>query len=418
MKVLLFSIGTRGDVEPFLAVAEILKERGCEVVCVFPEQFREEVESLGYRFYGFSREFLDLLLNPDAQEVLGGGGSFLRRAKSWYKLARAGMKISNASVDLQHEVLTNELPDRVLYHPKCLFVLLWSMANPGRAIMMSPIPGVAHPVDDMSPMFGDNGRSLNRLAFRFMTTAKILAIKNFAKRYRKEYPQVDMSMASFRRAMLETERAIYTVSPTLFPKPPYWPDHVQVVGYFERDKATNWEPSDELLAFLKSHEQVVLISFGSMTNPEPQRKSEMIVNVLRKLGQTAIVNTSWGGLQKVDDAPDHVLFVESVPYDWLFPRIAAVVHHGGSGTTHMGVKYGLPSLIIPHAVDQFFWDRTIARLGLGPRGVRVSKLTESNFEERLADLLANEEYARNAQEASEQMRSEADPDRLFDFISN
>jgi len=83
----------------------------------------------------------------------------------------------------------------------------------------------------------------------------------------------------------------------------------------------------------------------------------------------------------------------------------------------MGVKYGLPSLIIPHAVDQFFWDRTIARLGLGPRGVRVSKLSESNFEGKLADLLSNEEYRRNTQTAAERMRSETDPDRLAELIT-
>lgn len=80
---LLFSIGARGDIEPFLAVAEILKRRGLEIVCVFPEQFRCEVERIGYGFHGFSSEFLDLHLNPDAQRILGGGGSLVSKIKSW-----------------------------------------------------------------------------------------------------------------------------------------------------------------------------------------------------------------------------------------------------------------------------------------------------------------------------------------------
>ena len=116
--------------------------------------------------------------------------------------------------------------------------------------------------------------------------------------------------------------------------------------------------------------------------------------------------------------PEHVMFVDWIPYDWLFPKIHAVVHHGGSGTTHMGVAYRLPSLLIPHAVDQFFWSRTIAERLLGPKGIRVSELTESEFEPKLLDLLRNEEYGRNAQAMSELMRSEADRNRLFDLIAS
>src|SRR5688572_25259424 len=112
MKALLLSIGTRGDIEPFLAVAEILKEREWEVVCVFPEQFRADAESMGFRFYGFRKEFLELLDGRDAKQVLGGGGSMLSRLRSWYSLARSGYRISKEMVALQHEVQLKENPDR------------------------------------------------------------------------------------------------------------------------------------------------------------------------------------------------------------------------------------------------------------------------------------------------------------------
>src|SRR5690606_31591941 len=126
----------------------------------------------------------------------------------------------------------------------------------------------------------------------------------------------------------------YTVSPSLFPKPSYWPDTAHVVGYFERDKTSHWEPTAALKQFIDTHEKIVFISFGSMTNSDPAGKTATIVN-----GIPAIIGISGGGLERSADVPEHVMFVESVPYDWLFPQVHAVVHHGGSGTTHTAIKY-------------------------------------------------------------------------------
>ena len=417
MKALLISMGTRGDIEPFLAVAEILKEKDWEVVCVFPEQFREDVEAMGFRFYGFNREFLELLGTSDAKQVLGGGGSIYSRLQSWYSLARAGYRISKEMIAFQHEVQLKEKPDRILYHPKCNFALVWGKANPGKTIMVSPIPGMAHPIDHMTVLWGDHGRAFNRLSFWFVNTIKAITISTVARKFKTDYPGVKITAYAIKRRMLEKEETIYTVSPTLFPRPSYWPPQAKVVGYFERDKTSNWEPSEELLAFLDKHERIVFISFGSMTNPEPKRKSQIIVDVLQKLGVPAIINTSWGGLQRIDDAREHVLFVDSVPYDWLFPKVYAVLHHGGSGTTHMAVKYGCPSLVIPHALDQTFWSRTIADLRLGPAGLNIRDLNEESFESKLVELYENAEYKIKALDISERIASESDRDTLYELIS-
>lgn len=411
-------MGTRGDIEPFLAVAEILKESEWEVVCVFPEQFRRDAEEMGFRFYGFSREFLELLDGDVAKQVLGGGGSILSRIRSWSSLARSGYRLSKEMVKLQHEVQLKESPDRVIYHPKCNFALVWGMANPGKSIMLSPIPGMAHPIDHMTVLWGDHGRTLNRLSFWFVNTVKALTIRLIASKFNTDYPGLKITVSAIKKQMLQKEETLYAVSPTLFPRPHYWPPQARVVGFFERDKTTNWQPSEELLAFLAKHEKIIFISFGSMTNPDPKLKSEIVVEVLRRLGVPAIINTSWGGLQRIDDAPESILFVESVPYDWLFPKVYAVVHHGGSGTTHMGVKHGLPSLVIPHAVDQLFWNRTISDFGLGPAGLNIRDLDQENLERKLLDLIGNAGYERKALEFSERMVSESDRHALYELISN
>ncbi|MCX2679015.1 glycosyltransferase [Galbibacter sp. EGI 63066] len=141
MKAVLFSIGTRGDIEPFLAMAQLLKGKNWDVVCVFPEQFREIVERMGLPFRGFSREFLDMLDSKEAKMFMGGQGSIFKRFRFLTKMARVGIKLSKDILELHNKIQKEEHPDRVLYHPKCNYSLIWGMANPGKSILVSPVPG-------------------------------------------------------------------------------------------------------------------------------------------------------------------------------------------------------------------------------------------------------------------------------------
>lgn len=409
-------MGTRGDVEPFLAVGEVLREKGWEIVCLFPEQFRAMTEAMGFRFHGFSEEFLKLIEGRDAKELLGGEGGIFRRMKNWATLARKGMKLARESVEIQHRVQIDEAPDRIIYHPKCNTAIVWGMANPGKVIMLAPIPGLAHAVDDFAPMWKDFGRTLNRASYRLINAIKAFAVKKFTKQFAKELGVSNLSVATINRSMLDTEKTIYTVSRSLFERPEYWPETAQVVGYFERDKTVDWTPDERLRAFLDDHKKIVFISFGSMTNTKPREKTEAIVNVLRRHNIPAIINTSWGGLTEIHDAPEHVLFVNDVPYDWLYPQIYAVVHHGGSGSTHMALKYGLPALVVPHALDQPFWARVVYEMGAGPAGTAINKLSELAFEQKLLDLYDNVEYRSNAEKLGRAMSSEADAERLVQTI--
>lgn len=416
MKALLISMGTRGDVEPFLAVGEVLRERGCDVVCLFPEQFRGMTEAMGFRFHGFSEEFLKLIEGSDAKEILGGEGGALSRMKNWATLARKGMKLAGESVEVQHRVQLEEAPDRIIYHPKCNNAIVWGMANPGKAIQLAPIPGLVHAVDEFAPMWKDLGRSLNRASYRLINWFKAFAVKKFTRKIIKDHGFEKLSVSAINKAILETEKTIYAVSPSLFERPQYWPETAQVVGYFERNKAQSWTPDERLLNFLETHEKIVFVSFGSMTNTKPREKTQAIVNVLKKNNIPAIINTSWGGLTEIADAPDHVMFVSDVPYDWLYPHIYAVVHHGGSGSTHMALKYGLPSLVIPHVIDQPFWARIVQDKGLGPEPLPIKNLNEPEFESRLIELYNRDAYKTEALSISNAMATEADQNGLFQFI--
>ena len=415
MRALLFSIGTRGDIEPFLAVAEILKAKDWEVICVFPEQFRNMVEDLGYPFHGFNKDFLELLEGAEAKNFMGGRGSVLQRISYLIKMSRQSIKLNGEMISFQHQLQELLYPDRIIYHPKCLTALLYGMAHPGKTIMLSPVPAIAHPVKHLN-ILGRSIPFLNVLMANVSNIAKTLMIKKFSKDFRKDYPAVKVSLSRIRREMLYKETTLYAISEALFPKPTYWPDCAKIVGYHERDKTIHWEPDEALKTFLDLHPKVVFITFGSMTNADPRRKTRIIVDVLQKQGIPAIINTSWGGLEQPATFPEHIHFVNNIPYDWIFQRVYAVVHHGGSGSTHTALKYGCPCLLIPHIIDQFMWRIIVREQQLGPDGIPIKKLQHDNFEAALLDLMNNPNYLENANKISEKMHRESDTDRYYDLI--
>ena len=147
-----------------------------------------------------------------------------------------------------------------------------------------------------------------------------------------------------------------------------------------------------------------------------KEKTRSIVNVLLKNNIPAIINTSRNGLEEINTTSGNIFFTNNLPYNWLFPKIYAVVHHGGCGTTHTALKYGLPSLIIPHVLDQFFWGKTISILKLGPRGISIRKFNEKDFETKLLDLYKNKDYKKNAIAISKKMQVESDKDKLYEII--
>ena len=250
-----------------------------------------------------------------------------------------------------------------------------------------------------------------------MNNIKAATARSFARKYPEAYSEVDTSLSAIRKAFVRDQPAVYLISPSLFDRPADWPENAKIVGYFERDKTADWTPPTELQEFLEKYQRPILISFGSMTNPEPEKKTRIFVDALTKLGIPAIINTSWGGLQRLENAPEHILFVDSIPYDWAFPRVFAVVHHGGSGTTHMAAKYGCPSLIIPHAVDQFMWARIVEKKGLGPKAITMKRLSEEKLANALEELYNVGHYKETADAFAGMISAESDAETLYAVLT-
>jgi UDP:flavonoid glycosyltransferase YjiC (YdhE family) len=198
-------------------------------------------------------------------------------------------------------------------------------------------------------------------------------------------------------------------SSSVLPVPSDWPSTLHVTGYWFHDLATSWQPPETLAGFLESGPRPVVIGFGSMVAVDDRETTAIVRKAVRRAGVRAILLSGWGGL----DGDAHgeteerdVLAIKDAPHDWLFPRAAGVVHHGGSGTTGAGLRAGVPAFIVPFGYDQFLWGRRLHALGVGPRPVPHSRLTAGELASALRQLVSDSAMAGRARALGERIRGE------------
>lgn len=416
MKFMLIAIGTRGDVEPFLAVGELLQNHGHEVIGLFPEQYGSLAKESDIAFLPFDAGFIEMIEGEVGKQALGGATNFFQRIQAYYQLYKVSKKVNNKIFKEQIDFISKVNPDRIIHSIKATVPIHWGYITGKPSINLSPIPCVTHSVKDRSSMAfrGKNfGKIVNEWTYQFTRWASIKNLRVFLKKLGEEDP----GQRSLTKAMLN-EIAVFTVSPNFF-RLENQPSHVHFLGYQERNKEKHWQPSDSLNQFLERHKRFLFITFGSMSNPDPEKKTQIIISTLAKLGIPAIINTAGGGLsepQSYDEKMVH--FVKSIPYDWILPKAYACIHHGGSGTTHLALKYACPTTIIPHIVDQYFWNNVLSDLQLGPKGIAVAKLKESNFEGIVTDLWYNPKYKEAAESFSLMLKKENFEEQILSVLTN
>ncbi len=414
MKIILISIGTQGDMEPFLAIGEILKEKGHQVICAFPEQFRNLVEDSNMKFASLGTKYIEMLDSNIGRAAMGGSASGLKKFIAYVKLAKNQTEANKELVKKQYEIIESEIPYRIVYNAKVTYPVIWGLKNSGRNILICASPYLHYVKGHTHVVFHSNfGTFFNKLTFSLanfgmaMTTKISLKWLNITEK---------ISRKQIKTAML-SNKAIYTISPSLFPRPDYWKENLDVLGYHERNKIVNWQPNKEITDFLTKHDRILFITFGSMLNPEPVEKTKIILEILERNKIPAIINTASGGLSKLENYDTKLIhFVSRIPYNWIFPKIYAVIHHGGSGTTHLAIKYGCASMIIPHVVDQFMWDKIIYDLGVGPRVIKISKITTKNLEPKILELVNNTSFKKKAEQVASQMEKEDFKEELYNSI--
>jgi UDP:flavonoid glycosyltransferase YjiC (YdhE family) len=229
------------------------------------------------------------------------------------------------------------------------------------------------------PLRGHYNRLTHGLAeagFWFLLSAAL----NTARREALALPPTSRT-AMLRRSRETTNPTLLAYSERLAPRPRDWGAHAHVTGYWFLDRPPGWQPPTLLSDFLASGPPPVYVSFGSnLAGRDPDEVTRLLVEALKRAGVRGILSSAWGDLGNTC-LPDTVLRVEQVPHDWLFPRMAAVVHHGGAGTTAAALRAGVPSVAVPFFGDQRFWAERLHALGASPAPLPRPQLT--------ADRLAN-----------------------------
>lgn len=416
MKIICISVGTRGDIEPFAALTELLQKAGHEVICAYPAQYENLAIETKAEFFPLKKEFLEMLESTEGKAALGGGGNLWGRFKAMYGLYKQNTLVSFQLLEQQKELIERESPDLILHSLKAFYPIFWNISHPGKVALISPIPCVIHPIEEMSSIFlngKDYGKWINKKSYSLMRNLSMRFFKKQLKRLGIMADQKDLDHS------FKTEKLLYTISPSLYEEKAYWPDQVKVIGYLERTKTNHWHPPDALQTFLENNPNPLFVTFGSMTNPDPAGKTDFILDILARNKIAAIINTAGGGLlEPTEYDRDSIFFVGDIPYDWIFPKVRAVVHHGGAGTTHLALKYGCASMIIPHIPDQHLWNRIISQRGLGPKGLSIRKFIHKQTEENIVDLVSNPAYKKEAENISIKLLREDFDDEILALLTD
>lgn len=184
-----------------------------------------------------------------------------------------------------------------------------------------------------------------------------------------------------------------------------WGDRIQVTGYWFLEQPKDWQPSAALQDFLAAASPPVYIGFGSMSGENPIQFTKIIIEALKQTDQRGILLTGWGGLAQMD-LPDRVFLLDSAPHDWLFPKMAAIIHHGGAGTTAAALKAGVPSVVVPFFGDQPFWGDRAYQLGTSPAPIHKTELTVDRLVRAITTAVTDVKMRQQAKAIAKEIRAE------------
>ncbi|MNY07897.1 4'-demethylrebeccamycin synthase [compost metagenome] len=218
----------------------------------------------------------------------------------------------------------------------------------------------------------------NRLSYS-LTSLTNAVFGDILKAWRREtfgHPGRPSSLADPPSAIL------HAFSSHVVPVPKDWPPHARVTGYWFLGTDAGWTPPADLASFLARGPAPLYVGFGSMTAMDAQAKTAIVLDAIRASGQRALLSRGWGALEALD-LPEGVMMIDQVPHEWLFPRVSAVVHHGGAGTTAAGLRAGRPTVVCPFFGDQPFWGHRLHVLGAAPQVLPQKQLTARRLAEAI-----------------------------------
>jgi sterol 3beta-glucosyltransferase len=386
--------GSTGDVAPFTGLGARLRDAGHHVTLATHEHFRDQVRLPFHPLPGDLREVI-----PHAR--FGTGPRALARLAHLARplVAALGTGIVDAVQAVRPEVL---LLSTVL--APLGYQVAEAARLPWAGVFLQPV----HPTAAFGPVLTGGhsfGAHLNVAAGRLTGLAARTVYAGPVRELRRSLALPPTALGTLEAAQQLRHPTFHGFSPTVVPRPADWPPALRVTGYWWPQRPPDWQPPADLVAFLAAGPPPVFIGFGSMAPGHGARLTTLILDALRRTGLRAVIQSGWSGLAAgVEDG--RTLSIGAAPHDWLFPRMAAVVHHAGAGTTAAGLRAGVPAVAVPALADQPFWARRLHRLGVSPPPIPLGALTPSRLAAALRAVTTDPHYAARAAALSARLSAE------------
>ncbi len=386
MRIIIPTIGTRGDVQPYISLAMGLQNNSHMVTIASHSCMRGLVESYGVNFAP---------MGPDID--IGHETAIIRgHSPYWMVGFMRVMKFSFAMLEQSHDDLLK------LCRNVELIIVSHTAAGSMEAdqlglktISVNLMPQ-AIPVNDPKSSFIKKGlMSIAGLGMGYLMTRPLNQVRK-----RISLPPMGSSGITSRIFNL------IPISPLIIPPNPLWESRHCMTGYWFAPSPASWNPPEDLLGFLDTGDPPIVVSLGAMaiSGTDALEAAQITLEAIRQAGLRAIIQ-GWDEPMKNLDLPAGIFHAGSIPHDWLLSRASGLVHHGGFGTTAAGFRAGVPQLVIPHIIDQFIWGQKVSELGVGPSPIPRSKLKPAQMAEALRQL-HSPEMSERASTLGEKIRQE------------
>ncbi len=414
MKILLTSHGTRGDVQPYLALAVGLQKAGHQATLATAYTYTEWIQSYGVGVHPTRFSVQAEMQKPETQAAMKR-----RNFIQLYGMMRAMMKRgAEATEEVWAAVQGAEFMIDSPTSSGALEAAELRGVPVARAYPVPFAPTRAFPSFFLGQPRLSLGGGINRLTHTLMHRLLWSGMSApLTNAWRKKLGLRPWRSYAEQQAYARRlgAPALYGFSAHVIPKPEDWDALQHITGYWFLDAPAGWHPPPELARFLESGPPPVYIGYGSIAVGEPEQKTRLVMRALALSGQRGVILTGWGGFARLP-APPNILFVENAPHDWLFPRMAAVMHHGGAGTTAAGLRAGVPSLITPFAGDQAGWAERVAQLGVGPRLGDIKHLSADRLAAAMHTAANDPALRARAAALGEKIRAEDGVARAVEII--
>lgn len=413
MKSVIIALGSRGDVEPYVALAARMSQAGYDVVVATHASMQGVANSHGVTARSVGGDPQEIVRQGDGLAWINSGSNIFQLSRGLYRVAdKIFDEAFSNCLDLCRDaqlIIASRLaviPATVIAHQtgaRCIPAYV-QPAHP-----MGAFPSIFIPFD---VSFGSTG---NRWSHILTEQVYWLLFRPLLKRWQAQFrgrneAQVLGMLAP--RPMIHGP-GLLAVSPVVVPSSDE--DPVRPSGYWVLDNSASWCPPPALVDFISAGSRPICIGFGSMCVPTPEDLAEIVRTAVKQARIRAIVLAGWGALQAI--TPDEDIFVlEQAPHAWLLPQVKMMIHHGGAGTVAACLRAGIPSVVVPFFADHMFWARRLSTLGVAPTSIPESHLTAARLASSIEQVSTNPNFGRRAARLAHRILAEDGPGEAIRVI--